>query len=136
MSKFLDHKNITADDIGIITPYDAQVEEVANVLPGSCNKVTNDTVDAFQGSERDVIIVSLVRSNASGDAGFLNRPEDGPRRLNVAITRAARYCAIVGDWETLRTEPTSSSCSELYGSLYSYLEETGRMNEVDPALFN
>ena len=78
MSKFLDHENITVNDIGIITPYAAQVEEVANVLPGSCNKVTNDTVDAFQGSERDVIIVSLVRSNASGDAGFLNRPEDGP----------------------------------------------------------
>ncbi|MCW8173751.1 hypothetical protein D8S78_24485 [Natrialba swarupiae] len=50
------------------------------------------TVDSFQGSEKEAIIVSFVRSNSDMDAGFLEFKNEGPRRLNVALTRAKKRC--------------------------------------------
>jgi superfamily I DNA and/or RNA helicase len=77
----------------------------------------------------------MVRSNEYGGIGFLGRPEDGPRRLNVAITRAKQFCGIIGDWRTLTAE-REDKCSGLYQDLYSYLVDTGRMQDVDAKLLD
>ncbi len=124
-------------DVGVITPYAAQVraieDRLADRVPGA-DRVTVDTVDAFQGSERPVVLISFVRSNDDGRVGFLGRPEDGPRRLNVAMTRARRQCVLVGDWSTLRTTPGGDTAADLYEDLAAYLEDTGRMRRFDPDL--
>lgn len=60
------------------------------------------TMDAVQGHENKVVIISWVRSNTRGQIGFLRRPVDGQRRINVAISRAKEKLAMVGSWETLR----------------------------------
>jgi predicted DNA helicase len=93
--------------LGIITPYSAQVErlqklaETSAVLEPLQKLITINTVDAFQGQERDVIIISFVRSNNSGEVGFLN----DIRRTNVAMTRAKKKLLMVGDSATLGSHP-------------------------------
>jgi len=84
---------VSCGDIGVISPYGAQVSEIRRWLP-QCAKVATQisTVDAFQGSEREVIILSLVRANQRGDVGFVA----DWRRLNVALSRARRLCVVVG----------------------------------------
>ena len=85
-------------DIGIITPYSAQVANLSN-------KITQDdyrgleisTVDGFQGREKEIIILSLVRSNQKNQVGFLS----DKRRLNVAITRPRRMLIVIGDIDTI-----------------------------------
>lgn len=128
-----------ADDIGVISPYTAQVrtiEEMATKHLTDANDVTVDTIDSFQGSERAAIVISLVRSNPSGEIGFLGRRPDGPRRLNVALTRARRFCGIVGDWSTLTTKTHSDDCTGLYRSLRSELVDTNRLKTVDPMMID
>jgi superfamily I DNA and/or RNA helicase len=126
---------IPAQEIGVITPYTAQVERIRKVLDDAlgpdASHVTVDTIDSFQGSERTAIILSLVRSNGNGDIGFLGRPADGPRRLNVALTRAKRYCAVVADWHTLRYD-ADDKCTELYEEFFQFFDSTGRLNWPDP----
>jgi superfamily I DNA and/or RNA helicase len=129
---------VPAAEVGVITPYAAQVHCICDELhtqSGVPNgeAVTVDTIDAFQGSERTVILISLVRSNADGQIGFLGRPADGPRRLNVAMTRAERLCVLVGDWTTL-TDDSHDGDIKLYDKLASFLRDTGRMREFDAAL--
>jgi superfamily I DNA and/or RNA helicase len=97
----------------------------------AADAVTVDTIDSFQGSERTAIVLSLVRSNADGDVGFLGRSADGPRRLNVALTRAKRYCAVVADWHTLRYD-ADDKCTELYEEFFQFFDSTGRLNWPDP----
>lgn len=90
-------------DIGIISPYRAQVQYLRRLLKAESrlkplrSAITVNTVDAFQGQERDIIIVSLVRSNEKGEIGFLR----DLRRMNVAITRARSKLIILGDSATL-----------------------------------
>lgn len=90
-------------DIGIISPYRAQVQLLRSLLRGDESlrplrrHITVNTVDAFQGQERDVVLVSLVRANESGQIGFLS----DLRRMNVAMTRARMKLIIVGDPATL-----------------------------------
>jgi ATP-dependent RNA/DNA helicase IGHMBP2 len=97
-------QNIT---MGIITPYRAQVDylhhlaESSPLLEPLHKLVTINTVDAFQGQERDVIAISFVRSNAKGEVGFLA----DIRRTNVAITRAKKKLIMIGDSATLGTHP-------------------------------
>lgn len=74
--------------------------------------ITINTVDGFQGQERDVILISLVRANEEGQIGFLN----DLRRMNVAITRARMKLIILGDVSTL-TRHT------FYAELYRYIED-------------
>ena len=90
-------------DFGIISPYRAQVQYLRQLLKQSKilkplkKNITINTVDAFQGQERDVIIVSLVSANEKGEIGFLR----DLRRMNVAITRARMKLILLGDSTTL-----------------------------------
>ena len=84
---------ISEEDIGIISPYADQVKVIQEKTP-----VEVKTVDGFQGREKEIIIISTVRSNDDGNIGFLK----DLRRLNVAITRAKRKLIIVGNKETLK----------------------------------
>jgi len=87
--------------LAIITPYNAQVELLRELSREEGLGIEVNTVDGFQGREKEAIIISLVRSNPRGEVGFLAEP----RRLNVAITRAKRHLAIVGDSDTMRSDP-------------------------------
>ncbi|WP_405290007.1 IGHMBP2 family helicase [Methanobrevibacter sp.] len=84
-------------DIGIISPYADQVKIIQDRTP-----VEVKTVDGFQGREKEIIIISTVRSNEDGNIGFLK----DLRRLNVAITRAKRKLIIIGNINTLKANPT------------------------------
>ncbi len=90
-------------DFGLISPYKAQVQYLRNKIKGNPffrpyrNRITVNTVDGFQGQERDVIFISLVRANENGQIGFLN----DLRRMNVAITRARMKLVILGDATTI-----------------------------------
>ena len=94
-------------DFGIISPYKAQVQYLRSCIKGSNalrpyrHLLTVNTVDGFQGQERDVIFISLVRANEEGQIGFLG----DLRRMNVAITRARMKLVILGDAATLGRHP-------------------------------
>jgi superfamily I DNA and/or RNA helicase len=91
--------------LGIITPYSAQVERLIKLAEASeelstiHRYITINTVDAFQGQERDIIAISFVRSNDKGEIGFLA----DIRRTNVAMTRARKRLVMIGDSATLGT---------------------------------
>jgi superfamily I DNA and/or RNA helicase len=93
--------------LGIITPYSAQVDHLRKLAEGSAvleplgRLTTINTVDAFQGQERDVIAISFVRSNEKSEVGFLG----DIRRTNVAMTRARKKLIMVGDSATLGSHP-------------------------------
>ena len=87
-----------AEDIAVISPYDDQVALIRMMLRVEGLEIK--TVDGFQGREKEVVIVSFVRSNKSGDIGFLG----DLRRLNVSITRAKRKLILIGDSQTLGSE--------------------------------
>lgn len=105
-------------DVGLISPYKAQVQYLRqlirkdNFFKPYRSAITINTVDGFQGQERDVILISLVRANEEGQIGFLN----DLRRMNVAITRARMKLIILGDVSTL-TRHT------FYAKLYRYIED-------------
>jgi len=90
-------------DIGVISPYKAQVQYLRSLLKRNAylrpmkGQISINTVDAFQGQERDVILMSLVRANDEGQIGFLS----DLRRMNVAMTRARMKFIIIGSQETL-----------------------------------
>ena len=94
-------------DFGIISPYKAQVQYLRARIRGNAalrpyrDLMTVNTVDGFQGQERDVIFISLVRANEDGQIGFLG----DLRRMNVAITRARMKLVILGEAETLGRHP-------------------------------
>lgn len=104
-------------DVGIISPYRAQVQLLRRLIRKReffkpyRHLLTVNTVDGFQGQERDVIIISLVRSNDEGQIGFLR----DLRRMNVAITRARMKLIIIGSVATLTQQP-------FYKRLYEYVE--------------
>ncbi|MBZ4394393.1 AAA domain-containing protein [Myxococcus sp. AS-1-15] len=88
-------------ELAVITPYSAQAHRLRERLEPFAPDVEVDTVDAFQGREKDAILVSLTRSNSEGQVGFLN----DLRRMNVALTRARRHLFVVGDSATLSGHP-------------------------------
>lgn len=106
--------------IGIITPYSAQVERLAKLAEASeelstlARYISINTVDAFQGQERDIIAISFVRSNEKSEVGFLS----DIRRTNVAITRARKKLIMVGDSATLGTH-------SFYLELLDYVQQKG-----------
>lgn len=83
------------EQIAVIAPYSAQVRFLRDRC--SSNDVEIDTVDGFQGREKEVVLISLVRSNSQGEVGFLA----DTRRMNVAMTRAKRKLMVIGDGATL-----------------------------------
>ena len=104
-------------DIGVISPYRAQVQYLRHLFKKHeffkpyRRLITVNTVDGFQGQERDVILISMVRSNEDGQIGFLR----DLRRMNVAITRSRMKLIILGDVETLTKHP-------FYKKLHDYIE--------------
>lgn len=94
-------------DVGVISPYRAQVQYLRRLIRKRESfkpyrrSISVNTVDGFQGQERDIILISLVRSNDQGQIGFLN----DLRRMNVAITRARMKLIILGDKATLCRHP-------------------------------
>jgi predicted DNA helicase len=106
--------------LGIITPYRAQVDilvkltETSPVLSVLRPLISINTVDAFQGQERDVIAISFVRSNEKSEVGFLG----DIRRTNVAMTRAKKKLIMVGDSATL-------GAHAFYLALIEYVQEMG-----------
>ena len=104
-------------DVGIISPYRAQVQLLRRMLmkwdffKPFRRQISVNTVDGFQGQERDVIVISLVRSNDDGQIGFLR----DLRRMNVAITRARMKLIILGNRQTMTQHP-------FYRQLWQYIE--------------
>jgi len=136
ITQLLAETEIEPADIGVITPYTAQVRTITQSLQDTvsdASAIAVDTIDAYQGSEKPVIVLSLVRSNANGELGFLGRTPDGPRRLNVALTRGQRYTAVVGDFHTLAYDHESTQ-TNVYQELRRQFEARGLMNDVDPEL--
>lgn len=88
---------VKPESIAIISPYSAQVSLIREHLSDHSAHPEINSIDAFQGREKDVVILSLVRSNAEGTVGFLGEM----RRINVAMTRAKKQLVIIGDSETL-----------------------------------
>lgn len=90
--------------VAVIAPYRAQVDVLNRCIDDACSghqdlraRIECSTVDAFQGQERDVVFISLTRSNASGEIGFLKEY----RRMNVAMTRAKHRLLVIGDGATV-----------------------------------
>ena len=114
-------------DFGIISPYKSQVQLLrklirqSNFLKPIHKHISVNTVDGFQGQERDVIMISMVRGNDEGRIGFLN----DLRRMNVAITRARMKLIILGDTNTL-------SHNKFYKRLISHIAEQGLMQVEEP----
>lgn len=104
-------------DVGVISPYRAQVQYLRRQLKNReffkpyRDLISVNTVDGFQGQERDIILISLVRANDEGQIGFLR----DLRRMNVAITRARMKLIILGDASTLTRHP-------FYKKLYEYID--------------
>ena len=105
---------IDVEDIGIISPYADQVKLIQERTP-----IEVKTVDGFQGREKEIIIISTVRSNDNGNIGFLR----DLRRLNVAITRAKRKLIIIGNKNTLMTNPT-------YARLIEFVENENLLIKI------
>ncbi len=123
MTKIIDD-NI---DFGIISPYRAQVRILRRMIRSQrylkpiLKKISINTVDGFQGQERDVIIISTVRDNEKGSIGFLN----DLRRMNVAITRSKMKLIVVGNTQTL-------SHNTFYKQLIENFEEYGEIITPHP----
>lgn len=118
---------VAPPDVGVIAAYSGQVREILSrlgTLDRETTGLTVDTVDSFQGGERDAIVVSFARSNPDANAGFLEHPAEGPRRLNVALTRARKHLAVVGDWDILATRATHRTPEESCADTYATLRDT------------
>ena len=113
-------------DVGIISPYRAQVQYLRRLLMKReffkpfRRQISVNTVDGFQGQERDVIVISLVRSNDEGQIGFLR----DLRRMNVAITRARMKVIILGDRQTLTRHP-------FYRQLWKYIQNLNQYDDEE-----
>ena len=110
-------------DVGIISPYRAQVQYLRRLIKKRTffkpfrHLISVNTVDGFQGQERDIILISLVRANDKGQIGFLR----DLRRMNVAMTRARMKLFILGDAPTLTRHP-------FYKQLFDYIQRVRGLN--------
>ncbi len=123
MTRVMEEIQITDKEhlsIGVIAPYKAQTEVLRNQLesidlPHTIKEnISINSVDAFQGQERDIMVISLTRSNLNGEIGFLANV----RRMNVAMTRARHLLVMIGDSATL-------SSNKFFDSLIQNLQARG-----------
>ena len=108
---------IPPEDIAVIAPYAAQVRWLRQQCPFRAIEI--DTVDGFQGREKEAILITLVRSNSNSEIGFLA----DTRRMNVALTRAKRKLIVIGDSATLAT-------NEFYANMIEYIENIGGYRSI------
>ena len=106
-------RGVSPREMAVIAPYDAQVQLLRQLLAAHPD-LEVDTVDGFQGREKEAVIVSLTRSNEAGELGFLA----DIRRMNVALTRARKKLVVVGDGATVRRHP-------FYDGFFRYAEGLG-----------
>ncbi len=121
VQKLTDLPETTPDNfpsIGVIAPYKQQIQRIAELVKDNAhlipyqNFISVNTVDSFQGQERDIIFISLTRSNSDGIIGFLA----DIRRMNVAMTRARKKLVVIGDSSTLGT-------NSFYADFVTYAEK-------------
>ncbi|KAK1745169.1 DNA helicase [Skeletonema marinoi] len=109
---------LRAQDIAVITPYNGQVELLRKQLLPIIPKLEIRSVDGFQGGEREAVVLSLVRSSDRGGRDGIGFLRDA-RRLNVAVTRAKRHCAVICDVETV-------SQDKFIKGLMDWMEQNGQ----------
>lgn len=134
---FKNNFNLSKNEIGVISPYSAQVDQIKNLELN----IEVSTVDGFQGREKEIIIISLVRSNNSKEIGFLK----DKRRLNVALTRAKKLLVIICDGRMLRNKQSKKNIdkiesqdeeSDFLNNLYNYLIKNAREICILETIFN
>ena len=116
VQKLMETASIDPLKAAFISPYSGQVGAAKEILP---KEMRINTIDSFQGQEKEIIILSLVRSNDDGDIGFLK----DYRRMNVAITRAKEQLFVIGDSATIGADP-------FYNAFLSYIEKNGNYRTV------
>lgn len=115
--KLFTDAGVEPSQIAVIAPYAAQVRLLRNRL--RLDGLEIDTVDGFQGREKEVVLITFVRSNSTGEIGFLS----DTRRTNVALTRAKRALRAIGDSATLGGNP-------FYAELLDYFQQNGSYRTV------
>lgn len=131
------HAGVSPSDIGIIAPSSGQVgvirRELVDLDDPDVAAIDVGTVESLEGTAREAVVVSFVRSNTEGETGVLADPDYGPRWLNVAMTRARKRCVLVGDFTTLATRSPDrgpeESAAPVYGRLRDHLEAEGAIEE-------
>ncbi len=117
------HRDAVLPDVGVITPYRGQATLLKDMLAEINNKdfgsLQITTIDGFQGQEKDIIYISLVRSNSDQAIGFLS----DIRRMNVALTRARKKIVVIGDSATIGAHP-------FYKGFLTYVESVGGYHSV------
>jgi predicted DNA helicase len=108
---------VPPEHIAVIAPYAAQVRHLRELI--TAEEIEINSVDGFQGREKEAIIISLVRSNYEGNIGFLSET----RRMNVALTRARRKLIVIGDSATITAHP-------FYQNMVDYFESVGAYKSV------
>ena len=116
VQKIFETESLDPLKAALISPYSGQVAAAKEILP---KQLRVSTIDSFQGQEKEIIIVSLVRSNDDGDIGFLK----DYRRMNVAITRAKEQLFVIGDSATIGADP-------FYNAFLTYIEQEGNYRTV------
>lgn len=116
VQKLIETEGLHTANTALISPYAGQVTAAKEILP---KDLRISTIDSFQGQEKEVIIVSLVRSNDDGDIGFLK----DYRRMNVAITRAKEQLFVIGDSATIGADP-------FYNAFLTHVEQNGTYRTV------
>jgi superfamily I DNA and/or RNA helicase len=116
VQKLISTENLNAADTAFISPYAGQVAAAKEQLP---KEMRISTIDSFQGQEKEIIVLSLVRSNEDGDIGFLK----DYRRMNVAITRAKEQLFVIGDSATIGGDA-------FYYAFLTYVEKYGTYRTV------
>lgn len=111
------NSGLAPQDIAVIAPYAAQVRWLRQ--NAEYNKLEVDTVDGFQGREKEAVVMCTVRSNKIGEVGFLS----DARRMNVALTRARRKLIVIGDSATLGADP-------FFQELLQWFEDIGAYHTV------
>ncbi len=114
--KLLETQNLDPLQTAFISPYAGQVAAAREILP---KQMRCSTIDSFQGQEKEIIILSLVRSNDDGVIGFLK----DYRRMNVAITRAKEQLFVIGDSATIGAD-------SFYNAFLTYIEKKGTYRTV------